>query len=192
MSEKVLVVAGSVRNGSVNVKLAQALTRALEARGANVTHLSLADYDLPIFNADIDVPDNAMALAKAIMHHDGLVIVSPEYNASLTPLLKNALDWVSVTKDEDGNGLAPCHHKTCFLTACSFGATGGLRGLYHLRAVLMNIGAEIITAQLAVGSAATAFDDKGDVVGDRIRELMQTGLDDFLHATRRAKFGSGQ
>lgn len=187
MSAKILVLAGSVRNGSINVKLAQALANATTDCGADVSHISLSDYELPLFNSDIEVPENARLLAKRFAENDGLVIVSPEYNASLTPLLKNALDWVSVTGSNTDNSFGPYKDKICFLASCSPGATGGLRGLYHLRAVLMNVGADIITPQLAVGNAGTAFDDDGKLTNSRLVSLMNEGLEELLVTIKRIK-----
>lgn len=187
MSARILVFAGSVRSGSINVKLAQTLTDTLVTKGAEAEHISLNDYPMPIFNGDIDVPDNAMKLAERFSHCDGLVIVSPEYNSSLTPLLKNAIDWVSVTKNPDDESFGPYKHKICFLASCSPGAIGGLRGLYTLRTVMMNVGAEIITSQLAVGNAASAFSEQGGLAEPRLQSIMENGLDELLLAIKRVK-----
>jgi len=187
MTAKILVLAGSIRSDSLNRKLAQTLTDALAQKGVDAENLSLTDYELPLFNADIDVPENAIALARRFITSDALVFVSPEYNASLTPLLKNTIDWVSVTRNEKGEGFGPYRGKICFLASCSPGATGGLRGLYHLRAVLMNVGAEILTLQLAIGNGATAFGDNGQLNEERLRDLMDKGLDDLVLAISRAK-----
>lgn len=187
MSAKILVLAGSIRDGSLNIKLANALTKAINSLGADATHISLSDYDLPLFNAEIDVPDNAIALAKQFAQSDGLVLVSPEYNASVTPLMKNTLDWVSVTSSNSGNSYGPYKDKICFIASCSPGSTGGLRGLYHLRAILMNVGAEIITPQLSVGDGRKAYDDDGSLKDPRMVSLMDKGLDELLFTIKRIK-----
>lgn len=187
MSAKILVFAGSVRTGSYNVKLASILTKALTELGADAEHLSLADYDMPIFNGDLDIPESVKALALRISHCDGLVIVSPEYNSSIPPLLKNALDWVSITPPDATSGFGPYAGKVCFLAAASPGGLGGIRGLYHLRAVLMNVGAEILTRQLAVGNAGSAFDDDGNIRDERARDIMKKGLNDLLHRIATTK-----
>ncbi|MEO1067281.1 MAG: NAD(P)H-dependent oxidoreductase [Pseudomonadota bacterium] len=188
MTPKILVFAGSTRKGSLNVKLAETLVAALEKKGAEVTHLHLEDYDLPVYNADIEMPDHANELARLFSDHDGLTLVSPEYNASLTPLMKNTLDWVSVTSNPDDESFGPYKAKPCFLAACSPGSTGGLRGLYHLRAVLMNVGAEILTSQLAVPNGGSAFaEEAGVLTNDRVNAIMHAGLDDLILAAKRAK-----
>lgn len=187
MSAKILVFAGSVRTGSFNVKLANTLTNALTEMGADAEHLSLADYDMPIFNADIEIPESVKVLALRISHCDGMVIVSPEYNSSIPPLLKNALDWVSITSSDATTGFGPYAGKVCFLAAASPGGLGGIRSLYHLRAVLMNVGAEILTKQLALGNAGTAFDSEGNILDERARDIMKTGLTDLLNTIASTK-----
>ncbi|MBA4781703.1 MAG: NAD(P)H-dependent oxidoreductase [Rhizobiales bacterium] len=187
MSAKILVFAGSVRAGSFNVILANTLTNALTEMGADAEHLSLADYDMPIFNADIEIPESVKALALRMSYCDGMVIVSPEYNSSIPPLLKNALDWVSITQSDATTGFGPYAGKVCFLAAASPGGLGGIRSLYHLRAVLMNVGAEILTKQLALGNAGAAFDSEGNILDERARDIMKTGLTDLLNTIASTK-----
>lgn len=188
MSFKIVLFAGSSRAGSKNVKLARAIEMALlEREGMETELLDLGAYDLPIFNGDLDVPEGVKELAAKFSDADALIIVSPEYNASPTPLLKNALDWVSVTDKGSDGSFGPYKGKPCFLAACSPGALGGIRGLYHLRAILMNVGAEILTSQLAVGGAATAFNDDGTLSQERPQSMLKTGLDDLTLAMKRNK-----
>ncbi|MEM8797443.1 MAG: NAD(P)H-dependent oxidoreductase [Pseudomonadota bacterium] len=182
MTASILVFAGSTRKGSHNVKLAKTLVTGLGNKNADVEYLDLADYPLPVLNEDIDVPENAHALAKKFAAHDGFIIVSPEYNSSLTPLLKNTLDWVSITRAPDGHSYGPYADKFVFLCSASPGSIGGLRGLYHLRSVLMNVGAEILTPQLAVGNAGSAIDDGGSLTDPRHQKMMEKGLNALIHA----------
>ncbi|MEP2942281.1 MAG: NAD(P)H-dependent oxidoreductase, partial [Hyphomicrobiales bacterium] len=121
MSAKILVFAGSMRDGSFNIKLADALTNALIELGAEVTHVCAKNYQLPIFNEDLEVPEKAIALAKLFEQSDGFVFVSPEYNASVTPLMKNTLDWVSVSGVSSSNSFGPYKDKMCFISSCSPG-----------------------------------------------------------------------
>ncbi len=165
MAAKVLIFSGSVRSGSFNTQLAKAAVKQLVESGAEVTEISLGDYPLPIFDEDLKVekglPENAIKLAKLFQAHDAAFIVCPEYNSSITPLLKNVLDWVSVTKSDGRNDLKPYPGLTVALGAASPGALGGIRGLYHVRSVLMNVGAQIITEQCSVSNAGSGFGDDG-------------------------------
>lgn len=162
MTTKILVFAGSVRKGAFSQHMADAAAKELEKQGARVTQISLRDYPLPIMDEDLQnehgIPEPAMQLARIIAKHDGLMICSPEYNASIPPLLKNSLDWVSrISKDGDA-ALKPFTGLTAALCSTSNGAFAGIRALYHLRAVLMAVGAQVLTEQCSVSGAANAFD----------------------------------
>lgn len=187
MTTKLLVIPGSTRIGSVNDKLANLFVSELNEHDLVAEKVSLTDYPLPVLNADIDVPQEAKDLATRFAEVDGLVFVSPEYNASITPLLKNTIDWVSISGVGEGNGYGPYVDKVCLLAAASPGEIGGLRGLYHLRAVLMNVGAEIITPQVCVGKAAEAFDDDGNLRNERLQGFMKTALSELVIAIQRVK-----
>src|SRR5436189_2623387 len=100
---KILVIPGSLRTGSHNAKLAAVAAYQFAQAGAEVTRISLGDFPLPIYDGDLQsksgVPKNALDLKRMIGAHQGILIVSPEYNSSLPPLLKNAIDWVSRVQD---------------------------------------------------------------------------------------------
>ncbi|MAW88556.1 MAG: FMN reductase [Phyllobacteriaceae bacterium] len=165
MIPKILVFAGSIRSGSFNGQLADAAMKTLAEAGADVTRISLADYPLPIMDEDLQkehgIPANAMKLGRMIAAHDGVFIACPEYNASIPPLLKNTIDWVSRISSDGERALKPWKGKPVALGAASNGMLGGIRGLYHVRAVLMNCGCHILTEQTAVRQASKAFDEMG-------------------------------
>ena len=170
MAPRILAFSGSARNGSVNQQLVSAAARAAEQAGAEVTVVSLKDFEMPLFDQDLEAesgaPENATRLKQLFFEHDGLLISSPEYNSSVTPLLKNAIDWVSRAAE----GEAPCqayHGKIAGLMAASPGGLGGLRGLVHLRAILGNIGVTVVPDQIAVPTAFDAFDDSGNLKDER-------------------------
>src|SRR4051795_5379577 len=100
---KILVVPGSLRTGSLNARLAAAAAYEFALAGAEVTRVSLADFPLPIYDGDLQsksgVPKHAINLKRMMGAHHGVLLVSPEYNASVSPLLKNAIDWVSRVQD---------------------------------------------------------------------------------------------
>src|ERR1700737_3888872 len=100
---KILVIPGSFRTGSLNVKLAASVVDELVRAEVDVTRLSLVDFPLPIYDGDLEtksgVPIHAINLKRMIGSHDGVLLVTPEYNSSLPALLKNAIDWVSRVQD---------------------------------------------------------------------------------------------
>ncbi|MGQ0637093.1 MAG: NADPH-dependent FMN reductase [Planctomycetaceae bacterium] len=162
---KILAVAGSLRSDSYNKKLGRLAAEAARAAGAEATFLDLRDLPLPIFDQDFEaregLPDNARKLKQLLLAHDGLVIASPEYNSSITAVLKNAIDWASRPESPNEANLACFVGKVAALVSTSPGALGGLRGLVHLRSILGNIRVLVLPDQLAVPRAPEAFDADG-------------------------------
>lgn len=165
MSARILVFAGSVRLGSFNRRLAAEAARRLALTNATVTLIELSDYPLTIYDEDAEeeegIPDAAMKLAERIAEQDGLLLVSPEYNASLSPLLKNVIDWTSRVRKIRGRPVQPWRRLVVGLAAASPGRLGGMRGLAALRPVCQALGAELLTPQVTVPDAANAFDERG-------------------------------
>src|SRR6185437_3360337 len=132
-SPKILVLPGSLRTGSHNVRLAALATKELTLLDADVTRISLVDYPLPLYDADLDArsgqPANAVKLKQMIAAHHGIFIASPEYSASVTPLLKNALDWVSRVRERGDPTYAAFKNRVFAVASASPGRIGGLRSL---------------------------------------------------------------
>jgi len=164
-SPRILAFAGSVRKDSYNKKLLAVAVQAARNAGLEVTHIDLADYPLPLYNADLEaadgMPDNAGKLKTLFLAHQGLLIASPEYNSSFTPLLKNTIDWLSRPASDNEPMLAPFLGKIAGLMAASPGALGGLRGLVPLRMLLENISVTVIPRQVAIVKAHEAFQADG-------------------------------
>jgi chromate reductase, NAD(P)H dehydrogenase (quinone) len=165
VNPKILVFAGSNRSGAFSGKLAAAAAVELGKAGANVTRIALIDYQLPIMDEDLErqtgIPENAYRLARLFAAHDGVLMVSPEYNASIPPLLKNTIDWVSRISKDNGKPLKPYQGLIAALCSSSDGAFAGIRGLNHLRAVAVNVGMTVISEQCSVPNASEAFDENG-------------------------------
>ena len=162
---KILIIPGSNRAGSHNAKLAGAAVKEMSLQGAATTWISLVDYPLPIMDEDHErekgIPENVMKIARLFVEHDGVFLVCPEYNSSITPLMKNMLDWVSRVKEVDGR--KPYADRAFAIAAASPGKLGGIRMLPHLRQVIVTLGGEIIPQQFALGAAHNAFDDKDEL-----------------------------
>lgn len=173
---RILVFGGSLRTGSFSAKLASLAAKELAVAGAEVTHVSLGDYPMPIYNADMEknegFPDNVRKFARLIESHDGLFIATPEYNHSLPPLLKNTIDWTSRPKlvaDIKVRG------KAFGIGSTSDGLIGGARALLDLRKVLVTAyGAYIVPEQISVSKGSEAFDDHGHLVGEIPARLLKT------------------
>jgi NAD(P)H-dependent FMN reductase len=164
---KVLVFAGSTRSASFNKKLARLAADAARGAGAEVTLVDLREFALPLYDGDLEeaqgLPDGAKRFKKLMREHDGFIIASPEYNSSVSGVLKNAIDWASREETDDEPPLVAYRGKVALLLSASPGGLGGLRGLVHLRAILGNIGVIVLPDQLAVGTAHEAFDQDGQL-----------------------------
>jgi NAD(P)H-dependent FMN reductase len=178
MLPKILVFAGSIRTGSHNARLAALATKELTLAGADVTRISLADYPMPIYDGDLEatsgVPQNAVKLKQLMAAHQGVFIASPEYNASITPLLKNTIDWISRVRERGEPPLVAYKNRVFALGAASDGSYGGMRSLMALRQTLeLGCGALVIPEQIAVMRASDAFDEIDNLKEERLAQLMK-------------------
>lgn len=164
MPTKVLAFAGSSRKESFNKKLVKLAAAGARAAGAEVTVIDLADFPMPIFDEDLEksqgMPPNAKKFKELLKSHHGMLISSPEYNSSISALLKNCIDWAS--RPEPGETpLAAFAGKVAGLVSASPGALGGLRGLVTVRSILSNISVLVVPEQAAVNTAHEAFHADG-------------------------------
>lgn len=168
-SPRLIVFAGSARRDSWNKKLAAAAGAMAREAGAEVTAIDLADYPMPIMDEDTEaaegLPANALKLKDLFKAHDGFLVSCPEYNGSITPLLKNAIDWLSRPRDGEAR-LACFDGKVAGLFGASPGGLGGLRGLVHVRAILSGIGTHVVPTQFALGAAHEAFGPDGSLANE--------------------------
>jgi chromate reductase len=169
---KILVIPGSLRHESYNVRLAALATKELVLADADVTRISLADYPLPIYDADLaaksGAPDNALKLKQMMSAHHGVFIASPEYNASITPLLKNTIDWISTVRERGDPPLAAYQKRVFALGGASPGRSGAMQSLITLRQVLaIGCRALVIPEQVTIPNAADAFDEMDELSDTR-------------------------
>jgi chromate reductase len=176
---KILVIPGSLRSGSHNVRLAALATKELALAEAEVTRISLADFPLPIYDADVSQaegpPPNAVKLKRLVCAHRGVFIASPEYNASITPLIKNAIDWISTVREGGEPQLVAYQDRVFALGAASPGRSGGMQSLIALRQVLaVGCRALVIPEQITIPNAATAFDEMDQLTDARAAAQLKT------------------
>ena len=186
---KILVFAGSIRGNSLNVRLAALAAKELALAGADVTRISLEDYPLPIYDGDSEaksgVPANARNLKQTMAAHHGVFIASPEYNASITPLLKNTIDWISRVRERGEPPLAVFKNRVFALGGASDSQYGSLRSLMALRQVLeLGCGALVIPEQITVFRASEAFDEMDNLKEDRAANLLRRVLQQLADTAR--------
>lgn len=160
---KILIIPGSLRTGSHNAKLAAVAAYEFAQAGVDVTRISLADFPLPIYDGDLQaksgVPKHAINLKRMIGTHHGVLIVSPEYNASVPPLLKNAIDWVSRVHELHEARGEVFRNRVFALAGASQSRLGAARALQALRLILSACHANVIASQLTLAFADQAYDD---------------------------------
>ncbi len=163
---KILAFAGSTRTGSFNKKLVKIAADGASEAGADVTVIDLHDFQMPLYDGDLEkqegIPQSAQKLKEIMLSHQGFLISAPEYNSSISGVLKNTIDW---TSRQSGNEipLACYKGKVAGIMSTSPGGLGGLRGLVHVRAILENIGVLVIPEQIAVAKAHEVFDSDGSM-----------------------------
>jgi len=194
MAARILVFAGSIRSGAYSGKNADAAQKELALQGAEVTRISLVDYPLPIMDQDLEkeegIPENAYRLARLFVAHDGILIATPEYNGSMPPLLKNAIDWISRVRTDNGKPLRPFPGKVVAICSSSDGHFAGIRSAAHLRAVLAHIQMDVIASQCSIPYGAEAFDENGEFVEERHRKSMHNVCRSLIeHASLMSRRG---
>jgi len=159
---KILVFAGSARSQSLTKKVARATTEIAIAAGAETTFIDLADYPAPIYNGDDEanngMPEHMQRFKKQLIEHDAFIVVCPEYNGHVPPLLVNTFSWASRSSGDDRPASA-FHGKTATIMAASPGRRGGIRVIPRLRDMLAELGVMVVPGFVTIAQASTAFDD---------------------------------
>ena len=163
---KILAFAGSTRTDSFNKKLIKIAANGARDAGSEVTVIDLRDFPMPVYDGDLEqrdgIPPTTRKLKGLMLSHQGFLVSSPEYNSSISGVLKNTIDWAS-RQSEGEIPLACFKNKIAGLMSASPGGLGGLRGLVHVRAILENIGVLVIPEQIAVAKAHEAFNIDGSM-----------------------------
>ena len=176
-----ITLCGSIRKGSVNEILRQHMSQQLRAAGVEVTDLSLADFEMPIFNKDLEAehtPESAKRLAEAFRSHDIVFLATPEYNGGLPPLVVNTIAWLSRQKP------SPFRHAIFGIGGVSSGKYGTIWALSHLRDTLSKIGGLVVPTLLGVGPDSEAFDADGAPVEAAIKYKVGQMVKELTHFSR--------
>jgi NAD(P)H-dependent FMN reductase len=187
---RLLFFAGSTREGSYNKRLAALAQRIAEANGIEAVLIDLKDYPMPIYNGDIEAkegpPERARAFKALLGEYRGVFIASPEYNYSVTPLLKNTLDWVTRVRGKGESGLEVFKTRVFAITGASPGNYGAMRSLLTLRQILaVGMGATVIPQQIAVARAADAFEADGSLRDEGQQKLCADVVEALAVAAKR-------
>lgn len=174
LTPKIGFICGSTRQGSINQQLKKELIKRAKAQGARTTDIDLGSFDLPLFHGDLDRPKALKKLTAKIKGCDGIVVVSPEYNGGLPPLLKNAIDWISTADSQAFT--RPVYG----IASCTPGPMSGIMCMRQLNYILMRVGAHVVPAQVGTGMANQAFDANGVLVSQPSADLADKMLDQMI------------
>ena len=173
---KILAFAGSTRSESYNKQLVIEAADMARKMGASVTVIDLKDYPMPFYDGDLEtkegLPKNAKKLRDLMIGSDGVIIASPEYNSSISAVLKNAIDWTSRTP-EGGTPRAAYKGKRFALMSTSPGKGGGKRGLNHLRVIIEDAGGTVVEKEVSIPLAGQYFADKKRPENPQLKEEIQ-------------------
>ena len=184
----ILAFAGSTRKDSYNKKLARLAAHLSSHADTSISCIELNDFPLPLYDGDLeqneDYPENAKKLKQIMQAHQGFLIASPEYNGSLSGVLKNTIDWVS-RSEQGGTDFSAFQDKIAAIVSASPGKLGGLRGLAHLRIILSGIGTLVLPKQLAIPFASKAFDEDGQLVDENSMRQYQDVVATLIESCHR-------
>lgn len=184
---EILAFAGSTRKESFNRKLLAEAVELGRQAGLDIEHIELADYPMPLMDEDLEAehgqPPNATAIRNMMLECDGLLLACPEYNSSITPPMKNVIDWVS-RKPGGGGGLEPYENKKALLLGASPGKLGGRRAVAAVRSILGNIGVDVFDEDFTVPRAGDAFDDRGRLSDAGFRDTLRQTVHSFAQFMR--------
>lgn len=177
LQKTAITICGSLRRDSINEVLRRHMSAKLREAGVAVTDLDMHDYPMPIFDQDIedagDTPEAAKQLAELFRSTDIVLIIAPEYNGGVTPLVANMVAWVSRQKPN------PFKHAVFGIGGLSDGKYATIFALSHLRDSLSKLGALVVPTLLGLGPYPDVFDAEGAPneaniqwkVGQVVREL---------------------
>ena len=178
---RLVLIGGSLRAASLNARLLRHLAEELASRGHEVAGFTGDALRLPLYEDGMTPPREALALQQALLAAQGLVLVSPEYNAGIPGHLKNAVDWLSTLKPSPWSGLP------VLLGSASPGAFGGARGQLAWRATLANMGALVLPEAITVPHADQQLNAEGAPTEARTRAAVPKTLDGFLSLVARLR-----
>jgi len=181
---KVLGISGSLRKGSFNT---MALRAAQGLAPAGMTIETAEIGNLPLYNDDIRAagyPPVVQAFRDKIAAADALLFVTPEYNYSISGVLKNAIDWGSRPPSQPFDG------KPVAIMGASGGVLGTARAQYHLRqmCVFLNM-LPVNKPEVMIGQAQTRFDAAGNLTDETTRGLVKQLLESLRDWTLVLKRG---
>lgn len=186
----VLAISGSLRTGSYNTSLLKVATAMLEQKGADVETFDFRVFPLPIYDADSErtdgFPESVLHLKSRVKAADAIVLAGPEYNTGPTPLLKNAIDWVS-RRNPDRGAANEWDRKVVAVISASPGQFGGVRAQAVYRSALGFLGAFVLPDLVTLPLASDAFDEAGNLLNERTKAALDRNMTNLLEVSSRLR-----
>lgn len=188
---KILAFAGSTRKESFNKKVVKIAVEGALSAGVQTDYIDLKDFPMPLYDGDLEaeqgLPENAKRLKKMFIEYDAFLIGTPEYNSSITGVLKNSIDWISRLSSPDEEYLIAFKNKYAVLISASIGGWGGIRSVMSTRTILENIGVTVLAATKSLPKAQEAFNAEGKLDEKNTEGFKQTGaiLAEFIKKLKR-------
>jgi len=180
-----LVFSASLRNDSLNTRLAKLAVQVIEKNGGKADFANMSEFDCPSFNQDLELkdihPEGAIEFGKRIEANDAFIISSPEYNGSIPGFLKNAIDWVSRFRPQ------PFNEKNALLMSASPSMAGGNRALWSLRIPFEHLGARVFPNMFSLAMAHKAFTPEGNIADATLAKRFEDNLIAFMSLTEAVK-----
>jgi NAD(P)H-dependent FMN reductase len=183
-SIRFLVFGASLRKQSLNDHLASLAASVVEEKGGIVDRAHMSDFECPSYDQDVEAegfPAPARELCERLKAVDAFIIAAPEYNASMSGVLKNAIDWVSRFRPQPFNGKQGC------LMSASPSMVGGNRGLWALRVPFEHLGARVYPDMFSLAQAHEAFDGRGRLANAMLQSRFDRTLECFMEFVEAAK-----
>ena len=170
---KIAFICASLREGSINKQLEKALINRFKEAGAKTSSIDLAKYEMPLYHGDLKTPPTVKKLITRLKAFDGVVVVSPEYNGCLPPLLKNTIDWTSTVSTDY------IKDAVWGLASATPGPMSGIMCMRQMQFIFTRLGGDVLPVQVGCGNTSKAFNERGDLVAqptsdmaDKMRDMM--------------------
>lgn len=182
---RILIFGASLRQGSLNDRLAELAATVVREKGAEVDRARMADFDCPSYDQDVETGDGIPAAAGRLRDRlcaaDAFLVVSPEYNSSMPGILKNTIDWTSRFRPQPFNG------RQGLLMSASPSMAGGNRGLWSLRIPLEHLGARVYPDMFSLSQAHQAFGDDGRIANATLQSRFESTIECFIDLVEAAR-----
>lgn len=181
---RILIFSASLRNDSLNTRLAELARHVIERNGGIVDYATMSDFDTVSYNQDIEsrgeFPGGATEMRKRLLANDAFIIASPEYNGSIPGYLKNTIDWVSRFRPQ------PFNEKHALLLSASPSMAGGNRGLWSLRVPLEHLGTSVYPNMFSLATAHHSFTTEGQIADEKLAKRFEDNILSFMNLVEAA------